>query len=453
VDWLQLATRDDPDAPALVAGGRTMTFRELDEAATSAAAVLSRSGVGPGDFVAFPAEGTSTAVAAVWGIPRAGAAAVPLDPGLPPAEAMARTRTVGARAVWSPSGEGWRSRAGAFRPFAAGPPDPAGRYVVFTSGSGGSARGVVLTGATIGASVAASQRRLGNDSGDRWLCVLPLHHVGGLSILWRSARAGGVVVLEDGFEAGRAAALMRSGEVTMVSVVPTMLRRILDADPGPYRGLRAVVVGGGPADAGLLRRALEAGIPAVQTYGTTETASQIATTAPGEAGDHPESAGRALDGVEIRIVDGEGRPVGRGSEGRILVRGAVVSPGYVGEEARLPGSWLDTGDLGVLDREGRLTVRGRRDGVIVTGGENVSPAAVEAVLRDVPGVGDVRIRGEVDTEWGRAVVADVVLEGGTGLADVKDAARRRLAPHQVPKRWNPVDRIERGWKSGGPDRR
>jgi O-succinylbenzoic acid--CoA ligase len=212
--------------------------------------------------------------------------------------------------------------------------------------------------------------------------------------------------------------------------------------------VRAVLVGGGPADPDLLRRAAAAGLPALQTYGMTETASQVATVDPAAISTEAGTAGRPLDGIEVRIVDERGRPLPRGTTGQIEVRGAVVSPGALGEQERPPGRWLATGDLGSLDRDCRLTVAGRADDLIVTGGENVSPVAVEAALRLHPGVRDVRVRGEDDPEWGRAIVADVVLDGGCSVEEVGRFARGRLAGFQVPKRWNVVAAIERTWKEG-----
>jgi O-succinylbenzoic acid--CoA ligase len=446
VDWLQRSAHRAPDAPALIAEGRTWSFGVLDRAASAAAAALVRNGVRPAERVAFSGERSASAAIAAWGIPRAGATAVVLDPGLAPAEAMRRTRDLGVRAVWHPLGEGWLARSGDIEFPGSGPPDSGARYVVFTSGTGGPARGVEVTGQMVSASAAASEDRLRNGPDDRWLCVLPLHHVGGLSILWRSARAGGAVVLEERFDAARSARLMRDGQVTLASLVPTMLRRVLEADPGPYRGLRAVLVGGGPLDPELVAAAVAAGMPALETYGTTETASQIATTPPEEAGMYPGGTGPPLDGIEVRIVGVDGRPLPPGTTGRIQVRGAVVTPGYLDGEAIPAGSWLPTGDLGTLDRHGRLYVSGRADDVIVTGGENVVPAVVEEALAGHPGVVDVRVSGEDDPEWGRAVVAEIVLAAGIQLVEVIDWARRRLAPHQVPKRWHTSAEIDRGWK-------
>jgi O-succinylbenzoic acid--CoA ligase len=178
----------------------------------------------------------------------------------------------------------------------------------------------------------------------------------------------------------------------------------------------------------------------------TETASQVATVDPAAIAVEAGTAGRPLDGVEVRIVDERGRAVPRGTTGRIEVRGAVVSPGALDEPERPPGRWLETADLGSLDRECRLTVAGRADDVIVTGGENVDPGAVEGAVRLHPGVLDVRVRGEADPEWGIAVVAEVVLDRGFAVEEVARFARTRLAGFQVPKRWQVVDEIERTWK-------
>lgn len=429
MDSLARSARDHPDAPAVITSDRAVTYAELDRAADGVAHQVRTSGALSGHPVAFWGDRTLEAVAAVWGIPRAGVPAVPVDASLPAAVTMEATRAVGVRGLWSPPDGGFDRLAANDRPSLDG---PAGGYVVMTSGSRGQRKGVRLTAANVDASVAASAARIGHGGGDSWLCVLPLFHVGGLAILWRQAAAAAPVVLHDRFDAERAAAAL--GDVTCASFVPVMLRRMLTAGASGGDHLRVVLVGGAAADIGLLAEARDRGIPAIPTYGMTETASQVATPAPQDPLDG--TVGTALPGAELRVVhDGVTRV---GVEGRIQVRGAMVSPGYVGEAERAAGDWFVTGDLGVFDAAGRLTVTGRADAVIVTGGENVHPAQVESLLRQVPGIQETRVRGVQDPEWGQVIAAEVVT--GLSLQEL-EAAVASFPPVLRPRRWSLVERI------------
>ncbi len=300
--------------------------------------------------------------------------------------------------------------------------------LVPTSGTSGARKVVVLTKANIDAAVAASAARLATSASDTWLLVLPLYHVGGLSVLWRSLAAGGAVLLHDRFDAMRVAAALRSGEATVASLVPTMLQRALAADPGPYPPAK-VLLGGAAASPALVERGLDAGLTVLPTYGLTEACSQVATVVPGEERASLGTAGPPLDGLEVTIT----------AAGRIAVDGPQVSPGYVGEPPRTGP--LVTGDRGRFDGGGRLVVGGRADDVIVTGGENVWPEHVEEVLRSHPGLEDVAVYGVPDQEWGERVEAAYV---GDALAEELAAwARERLAPHELPKEWRAVSQIPR----------
>jgi o-succinylbenzoate---CoA ligase len=302
--------------------------------------------------------------------------------------------------------------------------------VVFTSGSMGPPKGVRLSVSNLTAAAVASEHHLGHGPDDDWLLAMPLHHVGGLSIVVRQAYTGGSVTMLPQFEASSVAAAMKSG-VTMVSVVPTMLHRLLEH--GPFRGLKAVLVGGGPIPPGLLEKAAEQELPVLPTYGMTETFGQVATL-------HPDAplAYRAhpLPGVEIRIEP----------DGRIAVMGSQVFAGYLGEPDRAD-PWFVTGDLGEIDDEGALRVLGRADSVIVTGGENVSPERVEAVVRSHPNVTEAVVVGVPDPEWGQMVVC--VYQGEA--EDLSDFVTLSLPGFMVPKRWIRVDDIPRT-PIGKPDR-
>jgi o-succinylbenzoate---CoA ligase len=339
-------------------------------------------------------------------LPRLGAALVPLDP-RGPARVEARLTVDGP--LGGPEADvPLRSTV-----------DPAQVHsVILTSGTTGAPKEVELTYGNHQASALASAERLGLEAGDRWLCPLPLFHVGGLAILLRSAICGSTVVLHDGFDVGRVRADLEGGYATLVSLVPTMLGRLLDAGLRSVPRLKAALLGGGPIPEELLAEAV---LPVVATYGMTETASHIATRGPGEPGARP------LAGVELRI----------GEEGEVLVRGPMVAPG-----ALAPDGWLHTGDRGRL--EGRLLhVEGRLKELIVTGGENVSPVEVERVLMAHPAVADAAVAGVPDPEWGEAVTAFVVLDGHASAEELIHWCRERLVVFKVPKRVEQVAGLPR----------
>ena len=304
--------------------------------------------------------------------------------------------------------------------------DDAPAMVIHTSGTTGAPRPVVLTHGNWVAHAWASAAALGHPTDERWLCCLPLSHVGGLGMLVRAAIHATTVVLHERFDAGHAATALHEG-VTGVSLVPTMLKRLLDAGPQRPALLRCALIGGGPVAREQLERARAAGIPVAQTYGLTEACSQVTAEEPGEAGG---TAGRALPGTEVGVDAG----------GEILVRGPTVAPASCDADG-----FLHTGDLGVLDRRGRLTVVGRRSETIVTGGDNVAPAEVEAALEAHPAVVEAAVFGRPDPEWGERVVAAVVLrpEVDATPEDLRAHAAARLAGFKVPKEIEPRPALPR----------
>ena len=298
--------------------------------------------------------------------------------------------------------------------------DPAGAAsVVFTSGSSGGRKGVRLTLDNWEAAARASMDHLGHGPDDTWLLALPLHHVAGLSIIVRSAYSGGAVRMLPGFDPVTYATHLRRG-VTVASMVPTMISRVLEVDPGPFQGLKAVLLGGGPIPDRLLERAHASGLPVLPTYGLTETAGQVATLRPGQP---LENKAYPLPGVMLRIEP----------EGRIAVRGPMVSPGYVGEPDRGAEAWLVTEDLGTIDGDGALRVTGRADTIIVSGGENIDPAIVEAAVVRVAGVEEALVAGLASERWGMEAVCLYV--GEAEPSRVEAELRDILPGFMIPKRW------------------
>ena len=416
--WLARAARLHGDRLALQTPETSHTYRELHARARGVAAALIERGVSPGERVALvlPSE---PLVVALHGCLLAGAVAVPIDLRL--REAERAQRTGGAALVLEDLPEGEPGTLSEDEPGTAAGAGEAIATLMFTSGTTAGSKPVALTYDNWLWNAIGSALALGLDPAEKWLCPMPLAHVGGLSIQIRSAIYGTTVLLHERFDTERAlAALADPAErVTLVSLVPTMLSRLLDAGLREPPTLRRVLLGGGPIAPALLRRAQEAGVPVSPTYGMTEACSQIATD------------GVPLLGVDLRVAE----------DGEVLVRGRTVAPGALAADG-----WLHTGDLGAFDEAGRLAIAGRKADTIVTGGENVAPAEIEAVLLEHPAVADVAVLGRPDEEWGEAVVAQIVLSDGSSLnaGDLAAHCRAQLAAFKVPKRFETVSAVPRG---------
>ncbi|MEX1005356.1 MAG: AMP-binding protein [Acidimicrobiia bacterium] len=407
MDWLARWARDRPHAPFLIDGSRVVDFAAASERIGRISGSLSET-MEPGSRVGVVAHPTIDVLLTLLAVPLARMVLVPLPASGAAPESLADLTIVGPDDLGD----------GPTRVFDADLSETA--CAIFTSGSTGDSRAVRLTWANIEASAAASASHLDHRSDDRWLAVLPFHHVGGLSILWRSAREGSAVVLGGGFEATRTAAVLRTGGITLASFVSPMLETLADMDIGEVPGFRLGLVGGGPAS----ERALGVGgMCLLPTYGMTETASQIATADPADL--RPDRL-VPLDGVALDIRDDQ----------RIVVDGPMVSPGDLDGPDR--GGPLVTGDLGRVNG-GLLEVLGRADNVIVTGGENVMAERVERIVALVEGAGQVAVVGLADDRWGSVVAAAY-----TGHADPEallTALEGRLGRHEMPRRWLRVDAL------------
>lgn len=307
--------------------------------------------------------------------------------------------------------------------------------IIYTSGTTGRPKGAMLTYGNHWWNAIGSGINLGGHEGDVWLAAVPLFHVSGLSIVMRALIHGFTILLHQRFDPAAANRAIDHEGVTLISVVSVMLDRMLqERGDRPYPPtLRAALVGGGPVPEPLLRKALDLGMPVLQTYGMTETASQAATLSPRDALRKLGSAGKPLFHVDIRV------DAPQGQIGEIQVRGPSVSPGYYRrpEEslAARQNGWLRTGDLGYFDDEGYLYVVDRRTDLIISGGENVYPAEVESVLHSHPAVLEAGVAPKSDPRWGQVPVAFVVPQDRPGpeLAEALiEHCRRHLAGYKVP---------------------
>jgi O-succinylbenzoic acid--CoA ligase len=412
VPWLIRAAAMRPHHPALLTPRGRLTYRELESRARVAAGALAERGIARGDHVALALPAGEAFCAALHGCALLGAVAVPVDLRLARSERQARLAQASAvvqEPLAGPPFDGVRQLA----------PDQVAT-LMFTSGTTASPKPVPLSYWNWLASASGSAIALGLDPHERWLCALPLAHVGGLSILMRSAIYATTAVLHERFEAEPVAASLGDpgARITLISLVPTMLERLLDAGLREPPALRWALLGGGPIPRALLEHARAVGVPVAPTYGMTEACSQIATF------------GWPLPGTELAISH----------QGEVLVRGPTVSEATLSADG-----WLHTGDLGTLDDRGKLALKGRLSELIVSGGENIAPVEVEEALRCHPAVADAAVFGRPDPQWGEAVVAAVVVRDGVRLdaEELRAHCIGQLARFKVPKTFELVERLPR----------
>lgn len=401
----------------MIADGAEVTYAELEAEATWIARRLAAHGVRRGSTAALTMHPRREQVVLAHALMKVGAALLPLSPRLTEAERALVIAEV--EPMVDLDDPGLLTQNEADLPLLGEHDTDDICAYVLSSGSTGMPKPIGLTYGNFLWSAMGGAFNIGVDPADRWLCCVPLSHIAGLSIVVRSAIYGTTAVVHDGFDVDRVAGALREEPISVVSLVTTMLKRLLDAD-ADLSGPRAILVGGGPVPASMLGEAIERGATVVQTYGLTETCSQVTTLAPEDALRKLGSAGRPLLSSHVRIRDGE-----------ILIQGPTVAPGRYDESG-----WLHTGDLGHIDEEGFLYVQDRIDDMIVTGGENVVPSEVEEVLLQHPAVADAAVVGREDPEWQQAVTAIVVLAPDVEVTpdELRHHCAATLAGYKVPKR-------------------
>jgi len=429
--WLLRAAAAHPERAALQTPDESMSYAELLSDARAGAAELIKRGVRPGQRVGIALPAGLAFARALHACLLLGAIAVPVDLRLGAAE---RQHIIDGTAalVQEPLGENVTPLSPAAEESGAPPPPDdlflrvvhdldSTAVVIHTSGSTSTPKPVELTYGNLLWSALGSAVALGSDSDERWLCTLPVSHIGGLSILVRSAIYASTAVLHEHFQTERVLRALREDEITLVSLVPTTLARLLDGGLEHPPTLRCALTGGGPAGEALLERARAAGVPLSQTYGLTEACSQVTTTPTAAIYREGQLGGGVpLFCTRLRIAE----------DGEIMLAGPTVAPAMLDR-----AGWLTTGDLGRLDEDGHLHVTGRSADTIVSGGENVAPAEVEAVIEAHPDVLEAAVLARPDPEWGEVVTAVVVPRAGAVLE--ADALRAHCAGHlaayKVPK--------------------
>jgi O-succinylbenzoic acid--CoA ligase len=478
-DWLSQRAQISPEQTALIWGQQAWTYGQLHGLVGTISRQLTAADIDAGSHIAVLMPNQVAYVCLIHALARLGAVLVPLNVRLTPdelrwqveqaecstiicaAETEAQTTalaTPGRRliSVDPPTRPGVKALDEFAETEQSGPGQPldldAVQGIVFTSGTTGRPKGTMLTFGNHFWSATASAFRLGTDPADRWLVCMPLYHVGGIAIIFRCCLYGTTVVLQSGFEPTAVIGAIDSHGLTLISVVPTMLARLLESHGHELASaeLRCILLGGAAAPESLLESSRALDLPVATTYGLTEAASQVAT-APAAAVQHkPGSVGKPLMFSRVRIIGQNGQALPNGEIGEIVVRGPTVMKGYFKDTPATAKSLVDdelrTGDMGFVDVDGDLWVVQRRADLIISGGENVYPAEVERVLAQYPGVAEVCVVGVDDETWGQRVAAAVVTHGTETPVTEQELvgySREHLAGYKCPCRLRFVDALPR----------
>ncbi|MCS1351575.1 o-succinylbenzoate--CoA ligase [Mechercharimyces sp. CAU 1602] len=467
-NWLKKRAHTTPDRIAMISDeGRNVTFEQLHERVSVVAAKLAAWGIAEGDRVALLMGNKEVTVECIHALAYLGAVVIPLNTRLAKAECLFQVRD--AEATFLITDDTYSTQAIAVGKEAALHVSSFSQLsqlkegyvpikdhfcldevftIMYTSGTTGDPKGVQLTYGNHWWSAIGSALNLGLNASDRWLVCVPLFHMSGFSILMRSVIYGMGVVLHPSFDVERVHHSLCHDRISHISVVSTMIQQLLDHVDGKTcpNTLRCVLLGGGPAPTHLLERCRDKELPVYQTYGMTETASQMATLAPEDMMRKLGSAGKPLFPAELCIVkEGEQQPVGQAGE--IAVRGPNVMKGYWNHPKKnrevFQEGWFYTGDIGKVDEEGFLYVLDRRKDLIISGGENIYPAQIEAIISQHPAVHDVAVVAQADKHWGQVPIAFVSLYSSVEEEELRRHCAASLASYKVPKEVRVVSEIPR----------
>lgn len=305
--------------------------------------------------------------------------------------------------------------------------------IMYTSGTTGKPKGVLQTFGNHFYSAVSSALNLGLSSADKWLCVAPIFHISGFSIIMRGLIYGMTVRLVEKFSAEEIERILANETVTIMSVVPFMLKKLIQqqnkTNTHYNSAFRCMLLGGGTIDRETLEICLQRSIPVVQCYGMTETCSQIVALRSADALLKLGSVGQPLFSTQLKLS----------KDGEILLKTPALTPGYLNLPDKLPSKmidgWYRTGDIGHLDKEGYLYIDGRADEMLISGGENIFPQEVEQVYQRYPQINEVAVVGQNDSVWGQVPVAFVVSDRRLSPTKLMNYGYEHLARYKVPQHY------------------
>ena len=312
---------------------------------------------------------------------------------------------------------------------------------VFTSGTSGKPKLVEFTLKNFYVNAISSALRIGSEPDDIWYLVLPLYHVGGLAIIFRTLILKTSIALDSKFDERRTMQAIVATNSTIISLVPTMLYRMLQQSKNvrALQRMRVILVGGAPTHPSLVAQCAQYSLNLFLTYGMTETTSQVATAVPNELSEHPKTVGLPLDGIEINIIDKQNKILGFNEIGEIIISGEQLASGYW--KGKKIGRNFKTGDIGYCNAEGFVFIVDRKSNLIISGGENIYPAEIEAFLNQHRQITEACVVGIPDEEWGEKVVS--MIEGEVTEKKIRDYCKDKLVGFKIPKHIVIVNQLPR----------
>lgn len=460
--WLVKQASLSPNQPAIeLVDGTVITFNELVEQSQTFARKLARLGIGKGAHVGVLSDNNPLMIVTIHALSFLGAVSVLLNTRLTTSELDYQLKDANVSIVIS--SDRLLEKAETLQVEQVKSFTTVGKLIpqtvdlvteldlddpftiIYTSGTTGYPKGVVHTYGNHWWSAIGSALNLGLSKSDKWLAVLPYFHVSGLSIFLKSVIYGMPVYLVEKFNEQIVVDAIINRKVTIVSVVTVLLQKIMNTlgENQFPDSFRCMLLGGGPAPKPLLETAKERNIPVFQSYGMTETSSQIVTLSPQDALVKIGSAGKPLFPAQLQIKDKVPNEIGE-----IFVKGPMVTRGYFNNETAttkaFEDGWLSTGDLGYVDEEGYLYVVDRRKDLIISGGENIYPSEIESVLSGFEGIIEVGVAGRSDETWGQVPVAFVVVhDQSVTIEQILAYAKERLAAYKIPKEIHMVKSLPR----------
>lgn len=467
------------DKPAIHDRDGTLTFRELEFRANQAARMLQSFGLKGSDRVALLLRNTHEMIEATLGAQKMGYVACPLNTWAKTKELQVTIESSDAKVLIYDTAHAEQVEKSATDDMIlvfVGDPGKAvpgsvsyeesldqhsdaplppitrdrgsAKVIIHTSGTTGKPKGAARDSSAAGIGALANLMEIvPYRRDDTILCPAPMFHSFGLATVTFATALGATLILPEKFDAERSLELIERHKATCASFVPVMLRRIVRLDDEIKKkydlsSLRIVLASGSALTPELRLAVCETFGPVLHDlYGSTE-AGWVAIAGPKDIEEHPDSVGKAVAGIEVRILDEERNDVPTGETGEIFVRSNIMFEGYTsGEEKESVDGYISIGDVGHLDDEGYLFIEGRADDMVVVGGENIYPIEVEQAIQSIKGVSEASVLGIDDDEYGKILVA--FYEGDPDTGTVEKHCKNELASYKVPKRFYKLDEFPR----------